>query len=151
MIGIKELEQRINEILRIFSKRTKVLGCSLIDKDGFILSSIKPEHLDRHRYNKKILSLYMAVDSIADNDPDLLNFKEEKQLISIGIIDDFFNNGLMILIQSVGENVVFITLFPTLLDLDPIYSEFDKVIEELSVYFLDEKYDDLVQKIFKIV
>lgn len=151
MIGIEELEQRINEILKIFSKRTKVLGCSLIDKDGFILSSIKPEHLDPDYYKKKILSLYMSVDSIAEDDPDILNFKEEKQLISIGIIDDFFNNGLMILIQAIGENLVFITLFPTLLNLDPIYSEFDKVVEELSIYFLDEKYDDLVQKLFKIV
>jgi len=151
MIGIEELQMRINEVMNIFVKRTKVLSCSLIDKDGFIIASIKPENMEEYDYNKKILSLYNAIDCIHEKDPSLFDFLKTRQLISIGVVDDFFNNGLMIIIQGIGENLVFLSLFPSLLNLNPIYEQFDKVIKEFSIYFEDPKYSEISNQLYKLV
>ena len=151
MIGIEELEKRINEILKIFKKRTKFIACSVLDKDGFIIATLKDGFIEDDLYNKKIIALYTAIESLSEKGIELIDFHKKRELISIGVVDEFFNNGIMILIKSVGDTIIFLTIFPILLNKKPIFMEFDKVIEELSIYFLDPEYKESWKDIYKMV
>lgn len=152
MIGIEELEKRINEIIRIFKKRTKVLACYLLDKDGFIIASLTDDFMDNDLYKKKVITLYTVIEMLSESTSDLIDIRNNVELISIfTTFSEYLNNGFMILIKSIMDNLVFMVIFPTLLDLKPIFREFDDVIEELSVYFLDAENQDIWKSLYKLI
>ncbi len=150
MIGMEELEKRINELLKIFKKRAKILASSILDKEGFILATIKDDFIDDDLYEKKIIAFYSAIDSLSKNDIGLIDFDNKRELISVGVVDDFFNNGFMILIQSVADNLKLLAIFPSLLNIRPITSEFDKVINELSRYLIETEDGEVSNNIYKL-
>lgn len=151
MIDMEELEKRITEMLKIFKKRTKILACSVLDNDGFIIATIKDDFMEDDLYNKKIINLYNVIDLLRKNDGELIDFHKDRELISFGVVDDFFNDGFMILVKSLENNLTFITIFPKLLNIRPISTQFEKVIDELSKYFLEAKNQGISKKMYKLM
>lgn len=151
MIDMEELEKRINELLKIFKQRTKIMACSVLDKDGFIIATLKDDFIEDELYNKKIINLYNAIDLLSKNGGELIDFNKQRELISFGVVDDFFNDGFMILIKNLEDKIAFLTVFPKLLNISPISTQFDKVIEELSKYFLEAKNQGISKKMYKLM
>ena len=136
MIIIRELEKRINLLLKIFKKRTKVIACTLLDVDGFVIASIEDDYIQKHSYYKKIVSLYSSIEDMNKFSPSLMDIKKKWEKVSFSWVDEYFSNGFVILVRSIGEIVVLMAVFPKLLDMNKTIKEFEKIIKELSLYFL---------------
>ncbi|MFX1257968.1 MAG: hypothetical protein ACFFAN_08920, partial [Promethearchaeota archaeon] len=144
------LEKRINKLLKIFKKRTKVIACSVLERDGFVIASLKDDFIDDNLYDKKIIDLYNALETMSNANSDLIDFNNKRVLISMGVVDEFLNNGFMIFIKAIGNSIIFITVFPKLLNLKPITNEFEKIVEQLSVYFLEAENQGILNKFYKL-
>jgi len=150
MIGVEELQKRIDELFKIFKRRTKGIACYLMEKDGFIIASLKDDFLDSKECNKILISLYLSIEKLAEVSDDLINFKEEREIIAVGELGAYFKGGVMIIIKSINENLTFLAVYPTLLNVRPILDEFNKAINELSIYFSEDDQKDWRQ-LYKVV
>jgi len=148
---MKELEKKLDKLLKIFKKRTKVLACTILDKDGFVIASLKEdEFMEDNLYYRNLIALYASFESIAQNSSGLIDFNNNRELISVEVVNDFFNNGFTIFIKSVRDTIVFITIFPKIINLKTISTEFEKVMDELSIYFLDFNKLETIKKLYEI-
>jgi len=134
MINISELEKRIHKLLKVFRKRTKCMATFLLDKDGLIIDSLVIEELKGDKFTKKIINFYTKIEDLALNGTQLLDIEKNTEIVSIGEVNEFFNHGLMIMVRAIGE-LTYVAVFPTLLKISTIKNEFEKVVDELSIYF----------------
>ncbi|MFX1256888.1 MAG: hypothetical protein ACFFAN_03435 [Promethearchaeota archaeon] len=151
MIGIEEFEKRINALLKFFKKRTKALACYMIDTDGFIITSFKDEIMEKEVFSKKIIDLFSAIESLSKKHKELIDFHNKRGFISVAVEEGFFRNGFTILLKSVGNNLIFLTIFPTLVNYEQIFAEFDKTVNELSNYFIDDENKEKWKKLYNLI
>ncbi len=139
MIPLDKLEDRINETLKDFKQQTSAIACSVLDKDGFIISSEKDDSLDGKTYKKKLVNLFTTLESLK-----IINFYKKTEFISFevnkdeneGENKDLYSSGFKILIRSIDENIIFLSIFDTTLDIDENLPKFNEVVNKLSSYFL---------------
>lgn len=150
MIGVEELQKRIDELFKIFKRRTKAIACYLMEQDGFIIASLKDDYLDNEECNKLLISLHLSIEKLAEVSDDFINFKEKREVIAVGEVGAYFKRGVMIIFKSINENLTFLAVYPTLLNVRPILDEFNKAINELSIYFSEDDQKDWRQ-LYKVV
>jgi predicted regulator of Ras-like GTPase activity (Roadblock/LC7/MglB family) len=151
MIGIVELNKRIEQLLKTFKRRTKCLASMIVDKDGFIIVSNSETKYQNDNFKKQILRVFNQVESVTSMNSDLIDYSTQRGQISVSTVDDYINHGFMILFRQISEDLVFFALFPYLLDIKPIYSEFDKVFEKLAQHFNESGSEENLNQLYNIV
>ena len=142
MTPLDELEEKVSEILKDFKNQTSAIACSLLDKDGFIISSEKDDSLDEKSYKKKLVNLFTTLESLK-----IINFYQKTEYISFDVNEDDkeeidkrrYSKGFKILIRAIGENLIFLSIFDYTSDIDEMLPKFENVVNKLSTYFLATK------------
>ncbi|MFX1277275.1 MAG: hypothetical protein ACFFAH_08690 [Promethearchaeota archaeon] len=136
MIHIDDLKEKITKELSSFKKETNAIACSVLDKDGFIIYYEKDNSLDEEPFKKKMIKLFTTLETLK-----MINFYEKTEYISfeanLDEIDEdikFYSNGFKILIKSITENLILITVFKLMENIDDVIPKFDAVIEKLSTH-----------------
>ncbi len=138
MIGVKELEKQINRIFEIFKERTNCIGCAIIYKDGFIISSIKEEFIQDQVFEEKLLRVYHTIDILSKLNPDLFNFNEKREIVSYEVIKKYI--GFSIILRSIGQCLIFIAVLPISIRQKEVIEEYDKAVDALNLIY--ENYDN---------
>lgn len=138
MPRIDDLKRKINEELTSLKKATNAIACSVLDKDGFIIYYNKDDRLNDDSFKKKIVRLFTTLETLK-----IINFYEKTEYISfeanLDEIDDnikLYSNGFKILIKSLRENLILITIFELMENIDDVLPIFNDVIDNLSNYLL---------------
>ena len=139
MIPLDKLEDRINEVLKDFKQQTSAIACSVLDKDGFIISSEKDDSLDDKTYKKKLVNLFTTLESLK-----IINFYKKTEYISFQVNEEenegenkgLYSSGFKILIRSIDENIIFLSIFDNTIDIEENLPKFNETVNKLSAYFL---------------
>ena len=138
MPRIDDLKRKINEELTSLKKATNAIACSVLDKDGFIIYYNKDDRLNDDSFKKKIVRLFTTLETLK-----IINFYDKTEYISfeanLDEIDDnikLYSNGFKILIKSLSENLILITIFELMENIDDVLPIFNDVIDNLSNYLL---------------
>ena len=134
MTRIEDLKIKINEELTSLKKATNAIACSVLDKDGFIIYYNKDDHLNDDSFKKKIVRLFTTLETLK-----IINFYEKTEYISFKDVKDeidLYTNGFKILIKSFSENLILITIFEFVENIDDVLPIFNDAIDNLSNYIL---------------
>ena len=136
MTRIEDLKIKINEELTSLKKATNAIACSVLDKDGFIIYYNKDDRLNDDSFKKKIVRLFTTLETLK-----IINFYEKTEYISfkdvkLEIDKSIYTNGFKILIKSFSENLILITIFEFVENIDDVLPIFNDVIDNLSNYLL---------------
>lgn len=152
MIGIEEFKKRSNELLKKFKKRPEVLACSVLDKDGFMIASLNDDFMEDNLYYKKVLEIYTAIESLSVKGIELMDFHKKRERILIRVlVSKYFTRGFMILIRSISDRLILLTISPTLYYSRPLLTNFDKLRDELSIYFLEPENQEILNKTYELM
>ena len=134
MTRIEDLKIKINEELTSLKKATNAIACSVLDKDGFIIYYNKDDRLNDDSFKKKIVQLFTTLETLK-----IINFYEKTEYISFKDVKDeidLYTNGFKILIKSFTENLILVTIFEFVQNIDDVLPIFNDVIDNLSNYIL---------------
>ena len=151
MIGIEELEKRLEKMLDIFKIRTRVLGCLIIDEDGFILKSIKESILEIEKFELKIIQVFSKIEELTKIYPKDVNYHDQNLVVTYGEKDDYSKKGLLIILRAINNNLNLMVITPLTYVLKPLFDEINIFINELSVFFLNSENEKFVNHLYKLV
>ena len=137
MPRIDDLKRKINEELTSLKKATNAIACSVLDKDGFIIYYNIDDRLNEDSFKKKIFRLFTTLETLK-----VINYYEKTEYISFEdnkyeIDKCEYTNDFKILIKSFSENLILITIF-----------EFVENIDDVIKYTL-EKYPTRTDRAYK--
>ncbi len=107
---IVRFNEKAEEILKSFKDRTKALACSLIGKNGFIITTDKESFLDTDKYEKEIIGFYSSLEWLFEKECGLIDLENKSWSISVGF--EISNEEYMILVKQLSKNFAFITILP---------------------------------------
>ena len=122
------------------------------NKQGWIYNFfIKGQFHGRSFIRKKIIKLYTEIEFISKENIGLIDFHGKRELISFGIVGEYFTKGFIVLIKAVIEELIFIAISPMLISSNLILTEFDKVVDEFSTYFSEAKNQGILNTVYNII
>ena len=151
LIKIEELKRRIIELLNLLKRRTKCFACSLIDKDGFVIDTIKDDILKDAVYEKCVIKLLMEIEALTNHNPEIIDYKNKVATISFNYEGDIFDRGFIVLIHQISDFLFLISMVPLVLDIDSIKQEFSKISREFSRYLIESENREFLDQLYKLV
>ena len=139
--------ERISEIIKEFKEKTDVLLCAVLDNDGYMISSILDESIDKS-VEVKIIDLHIAIHSVAENLCNPNDYPLKIETYSYFEETDIRLKGFIMLISTITEGVSLIIIIPSWFNLSFILPEFKKLVRDLAKCFnieLDKVDDDYVE------
>lgn len=127
-------QEKIKNLFSKFQRQSNAIYCTLIDCEGFILSSELAENIKDSVFKNSVV-FYNALQFLKRNRKQLLNFSDEIGKISVYFDDYDLNSmptGLTILIKQVISGVCFISVLPAWLDLTYIEINFELLVEKVA-------------------
>jgi len=125
---------KIQLIINKFKKKTGVLLCSVIDKEGYIIAS-ETDKIFNKSLEHKIIALYNAFKSLSEVSEELIDFNKKIEVFSLIEAYDANLKGFLMILKSINDDVNFLTVIPSWLELNDIMLKFEKTLKKLSKCF----------------
>ncbi len=126
--------EKITHIIKEFKEKTDVLLCAVLDNDGYMISSVLDESIDKS-IEIKIIDLHLAIHSFAENLCEPNDYPLKIETYSFFDQADINLKGFIMLMNIIANGVSLITIIPTWLNLTFILPEFKKLVKELVKCF----------------
>ena len=128
----------IINILRNFKEKTAVSIATVIRDDGSIISSYKNNSsIDEREYNKGISNAWKVINKLAKDKSNRFNFYKNIEKLSFQLDERFNNISYGVLIKAITDKAILLMIFPEISDGSFIFTEFKRMLNKLSSYFLD--------------
>ncbi|MFX1444006.1 MAG: roadblock/LC7 domain-containing protein [Promethearchaeota archaeon] len=142
MVNLKE--QEICNIMKDFRERTNILCSALFTEDGFIIAIDDPSYNIDEDFHQTIVAICAGIISLASEGVEIFKADSKITQITIQAGDQLDNEGFIIVLESITEEIRYSILFPTFLNLGVIMFELNQTLGKLSKFFLDvDLIDDL--------
>ncbi len=129
-------ERDIIEILKTFREKTNVLSSIIFSEDGLIIA-LDQAHLNEDEdHHISFGAICAGIVALAENGLRTIKDDNDVQCISIQAGDQLDNEGFIIILQSITENIKLSVIFPGFLNLGIINFELKQTVQKLSEYFL---------------
>lgn len=133
MVNLREKD--ITKILKDFRERTNVLSSIIFSEDGLIIA-LDQAHLNEDEdYHISFGAICAGIVALAENGLETINDDNNVKCISIQAGDHLDNEGFIIILQSITENIKLSVIFPAFLNLGVINFELKQTVYKLTEYF----------------
>jgi hypothetical protein len=106
----------------------------IVDEDGNIIASVLDESITRTT-QKKIVALHLNLQDLRQNYIELIELKSKANAISFFEELDLNLEGFVMIINELVEEISFICIIPSWLDIASILPELKQTLVDLSKYF----------------
>ncbi|MFX0019541.1 MAG: roadblock/LC7 domain-containing protein [Promethearchaeota archaeon] len=128
-------EKNISYILKAFREHTDITSSFLFTEDGFIIAVDQGNFNEDDDYFQSIGAICAGVISLAENGLDIIKNRNFVKQIKIQAGNQLDDNGFMIILESINNEIMISVIFPIYLNLAIILFELNQTIIKLSNYF----------------
>lgn len=142
MVSLREKE--IIKILKEFRERTNILCSTLFTEDGFIIAVDQTHNTADEDYHQSIGAISASIVSLAEEGTQIIKENNKLKQIRIQAGDQLDNEGFIILLESITDEIRLSIICPIFLNLGVVLFELNQTIQKLSNYFTSqERFDAL--------
>ncbi|MFX1574947.1 MAG: roadblock/LC7 domain-containing protein [Promethearchaeota archaeon] len=127
-------EKEIYDILKKLREQTGIINSMLFTQDGFIIAIDIANFNEDGDYFQSIAAICAGVISLAENGLTIIKNKNCLKQIKIQAGNQIDDNGFMIILQSITNEVMMSVLFPIYLNLGVVLFELNQTIYKLGEY-----------------
>ncbi|MFX0177852.1 MAG: roadblock/LC7 domain-containing protein [Candidatus Hodarchaeota archaeon] len=133
MVNLRE--EVINNVLKEFRERTGITSTSLFTEDGFLIAVEGANSNKDEDFFQSIAAICAGVISLAENGVEIKKDRNFIRKIIIQAGNQLDNDGFMIILETVTNDILISVLFPIYLNLGVVLFELNHVNYKLSEYF----------------
>lgn len=128
-------EKEIQNILKSLRDRTGIVSSTLFTEDGFLVAADQTNFNEDEDYHQSISALSAGIVSLAENSVEILKEDNRIKQVSIQAGNQLDNDGFIIVLESVTNDIRLSIMFPIYLNLGVILFELNQTIHKLLKFF----------------
>ena len=127
-------KKKAERIINKFSKKNGVLACYILDNKGNIFVSSIEESIEKS-IEKKIIDIYRIFLKFVGKQIGSINFHDQIELVSFNEDPDFINKTYIMILKSIVNDVILLTIIPNKSYLTSVLPEYKKSLIKLHKCF----------------
>jgi len=132
-------ESKFKSILKSFRERTGIIYTSIINEDGFIIVVDQASLNYDDDFDQSLGAISASILAFAQNGIAMLNELHDVKSLIIQAGYEIENESFKIIIESIGQEVSLMSIFPTSLNASLILFELKQVTQKLLEIFNSEE------------
>ena len=140
-------ESRFRSILKSFRERTGIIYSSIINEDGLIIVVDQASLKYDDDFDQSLGAISASILAFAQNGIAMLNDLHDVKSLIIQAGHEIENESFMIIIESIGQEVSLMSIFPTSLNVSLILFELKQITQKLLEIFKSEEQTEINAKI----
>jgi len=140
-------ESKFRSILKSFRERTGIIYSSIINEDGLIIVVDQASLKYDDDFDQSLGAISASILAFAQNGIAMLNELQDVKSLIIQAGHEIENESFMIIIESIGQEVSLMSIFPTSLNVSLILFELKQITQKLLGILKSEEKTEINAKI----
>jgi hypothetical protein len=127
-------KKRIQGIFKKFSKTMGITSCYILDEKGVIIATNMALSPNKS-IERKIIQIYQTLLKFSGKKIGTINFHDKIELISFNEHPDFLNNTSLMILKSIINGFILLTIIPNESFLSSVLPAYKKTLKQLNKCF----------------
>lgn len=133
--SVKPTENKINHVLKSFRERTGISYTSLFNEDGLIIAVDQASLNFDEEFDLSLGAISASIQAFAQNGITILNDSHDVKSLTIQAGHEIEDESFKIIIESIGDDFILMSIFPSSLKISLILFELKQVNQKLFGIF----------------
>lgn len=140
-------ESRFRSVLKSFRERTGIIYTSIINEDGLIIVVDQASLKYDDDFDQSLGAISASILAFAQNGIAMLNELHDVKSLIIQAGHEIEDESFMIIIESIGQDISLMSIFPTSLNVSLILFELKQITQKLLGIFKSEEQTEINARI----
>ncbi len=127
----------IHELLKNFKEKTDVSTATILNNNGTIIATENNKFINLIDYCRGINNAWKVINKLAKDKDNKFDFYKDIEILSFQLEAEFNKISYGVLIKSITDNLILLTIFRNASNVSLIITEFRKILRKLRNYYLD--------------